>query len=221
MAAFAVEDLGGADWERDLIRAVRVAGFLWRTEEAYRAWARRFAAFLTPHSPYRATEKELAAFLSELAVKQRASPSTQKQALNALVFFLQEGLHRQLGPIAFERSAANRSMPVVLSRDECERLFAHLDGTARLMAELAYGGGLRLMELLRLRVQDVDLERGRLMIRSGKGDKDRVTVLPARGAANACGAPSPFAQALRRRSRGGLARSLVAGGARAQISTRR
>jgi integron integrase len=141
---------------------------------------RRFAAFLAPNSPYRASEKEVAAFLTAVAGPQRASPSPQKQALNALVFFLQEGLHRQLGPIEFRRAAQKRRMPVVLSRDECDRLFAHLDGTARLMAELAYGAGLRLLELLRLRVQDLDLERGRLMIRGGKGDKDRVTVLPAR-----------------------------------------
>lgn len=175
----AKEDPGGADWERDLIRAARVAGFLWRTEEAYRAWAARFARFLAPVSPYRATEKEVAAFLTELAVKQRASASTQKQALNALVFFMQEGLRVQLGPIDFKRAAPKRRMPVVLSREECARLFESLDGTARLMAKLAYGAGLRLMELLRLRVQDLDLARGRLMVRAGKGDRDRVTVLPA------------------------------------------
>lgn len=176
----AAQDLGRVGWEQDLIRASRVAGFLWRTEQAYRGWAARFATFIAPASPYRATEVEVAAFLTELAVTQRASPSTQKQALNALVFFLQEGLHRQLGPIDFERAYPKRRMPVVLSQEECARLFASLEGTARLMAELAYGAGLRLMELLRLRVQDLDLERGRLMVRGGKGDKDRVTVLPAR-----------------------------------------
>ncbi len=176
----AAEDMGRMDWEQDLIRASRVAGFLWRTEQTYRGWAARFAAFLAPVSPYRATEVEVAAFLTELAVRQRASPSTQKQALNALVFFLREGLHRQLGEIDFQRAYPKKRMPVVLSRAECGRLFGELEGTAQLMAELAYGAGLRLMELLRLRVQDLDLERGRLMVRGGKGDKDRVTVLPAR-----------------------------------------
>jgi integron integrase len=100
--------------------------------------------------------------------------------LNALVFFLQEGLHRKLAPIEFNRARPRQRMPVVLSRDECERLFDKLDGSARLMAELAYGAGLRLMELLRLRVQDLDLARARLLVRGGKGDKDRVTVLPGR-----------------------------------------
>ena len=176
----ACDDLGGADWERDLIAALRRKGFLWRTEQTYRAWAAKFAAYLRPRSPYAAGAAELSGFLSEIAVRQRASPSTQRQALNALVFLQQEALGRRLEPLEFERAAARRRMPVVLSRDECARLFAALDGTPRLMAELAYGGGLRLMELLRLRVQDLDLDRGRVMIRSGKGDKDRVTVLPDR-----------------------------------------
>ncbi|MBL9209855.1 MAG: integron integrase [Opitutaceae bacterium] len=176
----ASDDLGGADWERDLIAALRRKGFLWRTEQTYRAWAGKFAAYLHPRTPYAAGALEVSGFLTEIAVRQRASPSTQRQALNALVFLQQEALGRRLEPLEFERASARRRMPVVLSRDECARLFAALDGTARLMAELAYGGGLRLMELLRLRVQDLDLDRGRVMIRSGKGDKDRVTVLPVR-----------------------------------------
>jgi integron integrase len=174
----AAQDQGGADWERDLIKAARVAGHLWRTEETYRGWAARFARFLAPRSPYAAGAEDVAAFLSRLAVEQRASPSTQKQALNALVFLMQEGLHRQLGEIDFRRAAPQRRMPTVLSRDECKRLFAEIEGASRLMAELAYGAGLRLMELLRLRVHHVDLERNALVVHGGKGDKDRVTVLP-------------------------------------------
>jgi integron integrase len=176
----AASDQGGAKWERDLIAAARQRGFLWRTETTYREWSTKFAAFLRPRSPYAATEIDVASFLTQLAVRQRASPSTQRQALNALVFLLQEALKRKLGPIDFKRAHPRRRMPVILSRDECELLFEKLEGTARLMAELAYGSGLRLMELLRLRVQDIDLARGRLMIRAGKGDKDRVTVLPSR-----------------------------------------
>ena len=176
--ARAAADLGGADWERDLIAAVRARGFLWRTEETYRAWAARFAEFVRPRSPYAAGAPEVGAFLSKLATEQRASPSTQKQALNALVFFLQEGLHRHLGEIAFRRAAPRERMPTVLSKAECARLFAELEGTTRLMAELMYGSGLRLMELLRLRVHHLDLERNQLKVAGGKGDKDRVTVLP-------------------------------------------
>ena len=95
----AADDLGGPDWERDLIRACRERGFLWRTEETYRGWAGRFAAFLRPRSPYVAGREEVGAFLSHLAVTQRASGSTQKQALNALVFLMQEALHRDLGRV--------------------------------------------------------------------------------------------------------------------------
>ena len=175
----AASDLGGADWERDLIAAVRARGFLWRTEETYRMWGARFAKFLAPRSPYVATAKEVGGFLSMLATQQRASPSTQKQALNALVFLLQEALHRQVGEIAFRRAAPRQRMPTVLSREECQRLFGALEGTTRLMAELMYGSGLRLLELLRLRVQHLDLARRRLKVCGAKGDKDRVTVLPA------------------------------------------
>jgi integron integrase len=180
MPPAAAADRGGADWERDLIAAVRERGFLWRTEETYRMWAERFVKFLAPRSPYAAGAEEVAAFLTALAVAQRASPATQRQALNALVFLMEEALHRRLGEIRFRRAAPRERMPVVLSREECRRLFAELDGTTRLMAELMYGSGLRLMELLRLRVQHVDLERGQLRVSGGKGDKDRVTVLPTK-----------------------------------------
>jgi hypothetical protein len=175
----ASNDQGGADWERDLVKAVRTRGFLWRTEETYRSWAARFARFLHPRSPYAATGDDVGAFLTELAVKQRAMPSTQKQALNALVFLLQEALNRQLGTVPFQRAAPRRRMPTVLTKEECTRLFAELKGTTRLMAELMYGSGLRLMELLRLRVHHVDLGRHQLKICGAKGDKDRITVLSA------------------------------------------
>lgn len=173
-------DLGGADWERDLIKAIREAGLLWRTEETYRGWARRFVRFIEPRSPYAASKEEVGAFLSMLAVEKRVAPSTQKQALNAIVFLMQKALHQDLGKLDFNRPASRRRVPTVLSQPECALLFAQMDGTIRLMAELMYGSGLRLMELLRLRVQDLDLERHRLQVRSGKGDKDRVTVLPAK-----------------------------------------
>lgn len=174
----AAADLGGADWERDLIVAARRQGLLWRSEETYRGWAARFARFLAPRSAYQADADDVAAFLTRLAVEQRASPATQKQALNALVFLMQEGLHRTLGDIDFQRAYPKRRLPTVLSREECRRLFSEMHGTERLMAELAYGAGLRLMELLRLRVHHLDLERNTLTVRAGKGDKDRQTVLP-------------------------------------------
>ena len=126
---------------------------------------------MRPSSPYAATADDLGAFLTELAVKQRAMPATQKQALNALVFLLQEALNRQLGTIPFQRATPRRRMPTVLTTEECTRLFAEMNGTTRLMAELMYGSGLRLMELLRLRVHHLDFERRQLRVFSGKGDR--------------------------------------------------
>jgi integron integrase len=165
-------------WERDLIREIRERNFLWRTEQTYREWAVRFARFIAPRSPYSADGEDVAAFLSALAVQGRASPSAQKQALNALVFLMQEALHRDLGQMEFKRAQPRQRVPTVLSIPEARSVFAQMSGTPRLMAELAYGSGLRLLELLRLRVHHLDFDRGRLQVFAGKGDKDRVTVLP-------------------------------------------
>ena len=174
----AADDLGGEPWERDLIKAIRQRGFLWRTEQTYREWALRFARFIAPRSPYAASGEDVAAFLSALAVNGRASPSAQKQALNALVFLMEHALSRSLGEMKFTRAYPKRRLPTVLTSGECASLFAQLDGTMQLMAQLAYGSGLRLMELLRLRVHHLDLERGQVQVFAGKGDKDRRTVLP-------------------------------------------
>jgi integron integrase len=171
-------DLGSSDWERALIKTMRERGLLWRSESTYRGWAARFARYLEPRSPYVASGEDVAAFLSDLAVKHRISPATQKQALNALVFLIQQALGRDLGELKFKRAYPKERVPTVLSKAEARRLFQQLEGTTLLMAELAYGSGLRLMELLRLRVHHLDLERRLLTVHGGKGDKDRVTVVP-------------------------------------------
>ena len=181
LPASGANDLGGPEWEKCLVAAVRRQGKMWRTEQTYRGWAWRFADFIQPISPEQAGTGEVKAFLTDLAVRQRVGQSTQKQALNAVVYLLREALGREVGDFSdFAKAAANRRVPVVLSRDEITRLLNGLEGTSRLMALLAYGAGLRLMELLRLRVKDVDLDRCQVTVRGGKGDKDRVTVLSAR-----------------------------------------
>ncbi len=125
---------------------------------------------------------EVRAFLSKLAVEERVGVATQRQALNALVFYLREVAGQEPGDLSdFTKARKRVRIPVVLNRGECERLFAALEGTPRLMAELMFGSGLRLTELLRLRVKDVDLERGLVIVRAGKGDEDRVTVRPELG----------------------------------------
>ncbi len=182
-------DLGKSEWERRLIQQLRAGHYLWRTEQAYRHWAGRFANWLVasgpPHDSVKGPdfmtvgEDDIRTYLTELATQHRTSASSQKQALNALVFLLREVYGRELGDFGdFARAKRQVRIPVVLAREECRHLFAALEGTNRLMAELMYGSGLRLMELLGLRVKDVDLERGQLVVRAGKGDKDRVTVLP-------------------------------------------
>ena len=177
----AATDLGGPEWEQKLIRELRTRHYEWRTEQAYRMWARRFAEWLERRgqSVPAAGEIELRDFLSDLATRQRAAVATQRQALNAVVFLVREALGKPLADFAdFTKARPVERMPVVSSRAECQRLMAALEATPRLMAELMYGSGVRLMELLRLRVKDVDLERRQLVIRAGKGGKDRVTVLP-------------------------------------------
>ena len=174
-------DLGGPVWEQKLIREIRSRHYEWRTEQAYRMWARRFADWLAgrQQTVFSATEIELRDFLSDLATGRRAAVATQRQALNALVFLVREALGRHFGDFGgFTRPTRGPRLPVVLSPGECLRLLQALEGTAQLMAELMYGSGVRLMELLRLRVKDVDIERRQLVVRAGKGGKDRITVLP-------------------------------------------
>jgi len=179
LPSVAATDLGESDWEQALIREMRKRGFLWRTEQTYRAWAQRFARFVAPTGVRAASGPEVEQFLSDLAVRNRSSASTQKQALNALVFLFHEALRIDLGDLSgFKRAEPSRRVPVVLTRDECRKLFEQLEGTARLMAQLAYGAGLRVTELVRLRVQDLDLSRRTVLIRAGKGDKDRPAPLP-------------------------------------------
>lgn len=171
-------DTGATPWEKRLIERLRIQHYAWRTEQTYREWAWRFYKFVKPRGLEEAGSEDLKGFLSELAIKGRVSKSTQKQALNALVFLFREGLGKDAGDLkGFAVSRRGPRVPSVLSRKECNKLFEAMEGTTRLMAELMYGSGLRLIELLRLRVKDLDLNRLQVIVRAGKGDKDRVTVL--------------------------------------------
>lgn len=158
---------------------VRFKQFSPRTEAAYWNFIRQFIFFHNKRHPREMGKPEVEAFLTHLAKARNVSVSTQNQALNALVFLYQQVLHQpfeQLGPI--ERPLRRPKVPVVLSRAEVNRLVAVMDGTFALIARLLYGTGMRLMEGLRLRVKDVDFERGQIVVHDGKGFKDRVTVLP-------------------------------------------
>jgi len=172
-------DLGGPPWEKALVSRIREKGLAWTSEKTYRGWCRRFIDSCGDKPINGLDHEDVRRWLSDLAVKQRISVSTQSQALNAVVFFFREVLKRDPGDFSdFTHARRGRKVPSVLTQAECKRLFEAMEGTSRLMAELMYAAGLRLSELLRLRVKDVDLDRRQLAVQCGKGGKSRLTMIP-------------------------------------------
>lgn len=158
--------------------AVRRRHYSPRTERSYVGWVRRFILFHGKRHPRDMGESEVIAFLTHLAVAARVSATTQNQALAALVFLYRHVLERELeGLDEAVRARSRRTVPVVLAREEVRALLAQLDGVQRLEALLMYGGGLRLLECLRLRVKDVDFARSQIVVRQGKGRRDRLAPL--------------------------------------------
>ena len=152
-----------------------------RTSDAYVFWARKFILFHGKRHPDTMGEAEIKAFLAYLAVSRKVSPSTQNQALAALLFLYRHVLDRDLpNPANLVRAKPRIRVPVVLSREEIARIFSHLQGAPLLASILMYGSGLRLLECLTLRVCDLDFDRGEILVRQGKGSKDRRTLLPER-----------------------------------------
>jgi integron integrase len=152
-----------------------------RTVATYEQWLRRYLRFHRMRHPREMGEAEINAFLSHLATEERVSASTQNQALAALLFLYRSVLGGDVGSLeGVIRARKRRRLPVVLTVSEVRAVLDELEGTEGLVAQLLYGSGLRLMEALRLRIKDVDLEQRCITVRSGKGDKDRLTVLPAR-----------------------------------------
>src|SRR5262249_20690331 len=150
-----------------------------RTEEAYVAWIRRYIVFHGKRHPTEMGAPEITRFLSALAIDAKVAASTQNQALSALLFLYREVLELDLPWLdGIVRAKRPQRFPVVLTRDEVRAVLQPLRGAPRLMAYLLYGAGLRLLECCRLRVQDVDFAANLIVVRSGKGDKDRVTMLP-------------------------------------------
>ena len=150
-----------------------------RTEQVYLQWMRRFIAFHGRRHPRDMGARELEQFLTHLAVVRKVSAPTQNQAMQAILFLYRQVLEIDMPWLEnVTRAARPRRQPVVLSRAEVRVLLAHLEGVPWLVANLLYGSGLRLSEALRLRVKDVLLERGEVVVREAKGGKDRLTVLP-------------------------------------------
>jgi len=160
------------DQVRDVIRRKH---FSIRTEQAYVDWIRRFILFHDKRHPREMAEAEVTEFLTYLAREGRVAASTQNQALSALLFLYKQVLKQEIGWLeGVERAKTPARLPVVLTRDEVHKIFAHLQGTHRLMAGLLYGSGLRLMECVRLRVKDVDLGYLRITVRERKGHLQKV-----------------------------------------------
>jgi len=159
--------------------ALRVRRYSIRTERSYCGWIRRYILFHGKRHPLEMGEREINAFLTDLAVRGRVSASTQNQALSALLFLYRHVLGREVGDLSgVVRARKPRRLPVVLTREEVRALLENLPDDKRMMASVMYGSGLRLMECLRLRVQDLDFSGGRILVRDGKGGKDRRTMLP-------------------------------------------
>ncbi|MGQ0646075.1 MAG: integron integrase, partial [Gemmatimonadaceae bacterium] len=164
-----------------LRRSLRLRRYSPRTEEAYVAWTRRFVRFHGMRHPSGLEPADVRTFLSDLAIERGVSASTQNQALSALRFLYLDVLRMPLPWLeGLTRAKRPKRLPVVLTRGEVEQVIVGLSATSRLLAILMYGSGLRLMEAVSLRVQDVDIATRSITVRSGTGAKDRITVLPER-----------------------------------------
>ena len=173
-----------AQWARRALERLRESlqaqRYSPRTVDTYTAWVQQFLRFRLNRARDVTDDEAVRAFLSALATTRHVSASTQNQARSALVYFYRQVLAHAIGPFEGVTPASRPPrIPVVLSRDEVASILGQLHGAKQLVAMLLYGSGLRLMEAMQLRVKDIDFERSQIVVRGGKGDKDRVTVLPA------------------------------------------
>jgi integron integrase len=163
---------------QSMARVIRSRHYSIRTEKAYLDWSARFLRFVNNKTIAEIGRKDVEDFLSHLAIERNVAASTQNAALNAVVFLLTQVLQRSKEEYQFKHSKRPQRLPVVLSTTEVEQLLSHVDQRYKLMAGLMYGTGMRIMECLRLRVQDIDFAYNQIMVRNGKGSKDRVVPLP-------------------------------------------
>ncbi|OGP87381.1 MAG: hypothetical protein A2031_02285 [Deltaproteobacteria bacterium RBG_19FT_COMBO_43_11] len=168
---------------KETTRLIRLKHYSYSTERTYSQWIKRFLDY-SMQTGKKETFAALEAadfknFISHLALKEKVSSSTQNQAFNAILFLFRNVLCKEVGDLASTiRAKRGQKLPVVLSVDEIKKLLTKMYGKNRLMAELLYGSGLRLMELASIRVKDIDFDLNTIFVRSGKGDKDRTTILP-------------------------------------------
>ena len=165
----------------DIVRGkIRLKHYSIRTEQAYVDWIKRYILHFNKRHPKDLGANEVEQFLTYLAVEGRVAASTQNQAKSALLFLYKEVLGAELPWLdKVQQAKAPKRLPVVLSKEEVRLILKHLDGTHYLIVSLLYGTGMRILEALRLRVKDIDFSRKEILIRDGKGFKDRITILPA------------------------------------------
>ncbi len=177
-----IDPQGSLQWKQTLEEAknaIRLRHFSLSTEKTYLGWIIRFKTFLKDRDPSSLEVSDMKSYLTHLARFGRVSASTQNQAFNALLFLYRNILHKEVDELTSVPRAKRRvNLPTVLSRDEVKSLLSHLNGVYLLMGQLMYGCGLRLMECLQLRIKDIDFENNLLMVRSGKGEKDRTLMIP-------------------------------------------
>ncbi|MBN1474250.1 MAG: integron integrase [Syntrophaceae bacterium] len=162
-----------------LSQAMRSRHYSRKTEATYIHWIKRFIFFHNVRHPKDMAEPEINAFLTNLAVKEHVSASTQNQALCAIIFLYKYVLDRKIGDIGeVIRAKKSVRLPVVMTKSEVKAILENLKDDKWIIAYLMYGAGLRLMECLRLRIQDLDFSKNQIIVRSGKGDKDRITMFP-------------------------------------------
>jgi integron integrase len=160
--------------------ALRTRHYSIRTEQAYLYWIKDYILFHHKRHPSDLNEQHIGTWLTHLAVKRKVAASTQNQALSAILFLYRDVLNLTLDWIDnIERAKKPARLPIVFTREEVQSVLANLNGVMWLMASLLYGSGLRLMECVRLRVKDIDLKQHQIIVRDGKGGRDRATMLPA------------------------------------------
>lgn len=159
--------------------ALRAKHYSYRTEQAYIDWIRRYILFHKKRHPNEMGENEISSFIVYLATERKVATSTQNQALSAILFLYRVVLEKDISlPKTIIHPSRPKRLPTVLTHQEAMAVINNMHGKLRLMAKILYGSGLRLTECLRLRVKDLDFERRQIIVRSGKGDDDRVTILP-------------------------------------------
>ena len=176
-----IPSLGHAEMLAEMDRLLRLRHYAASTHRSYLGWARRFLRYIDPQGRRQPSAEEVSAYLSFLATRKKVAAATQNQAFHGLLFLCRHVIGIELGDMPESlRAKRGPRLPVVLSVEETRAVLSQLKGTPRLMLELLYGAGLRLSELVRLRVKDIDFDAGLLTVRAAKGDKDRTTILPQR-----------------------------------------